>query len=160
MRNQGGHLTCYDILAGTFRASVSLVNQFGSQSIQVERPDVLCVPTDKLIDPDPIGPVDHYKCYEASGLPPTVPPVTLTDQFQTRMVTVLNPFLFCNPASKNDEPILDPNGHLTCYVTDPPTALVGLISVANQFDPSFQVDVGPAIGLCVPSLKLSWTPQP
>jgi hypothetical protein len=83
----------------------------------------------------PEAPPDHYLCYTARFDPKFEKrDVLLQDQFDAVAVThlVKKPKLFCNPASKNGEPMFEPSGHLKCYQLKPQksdrTALV-----RNQF---------------------------
>lgn len=103
----------------------------------------------------PKAPPDHYACYRAK-FKPRQPKreVTLRDQFdeagpvQTR---VLKPRYFCNPASKNGEPIGDPTGHLTCYFLKP-KKLQANATVDNQFGTE-TITTKKAKMLCLPSEK-------
>ena len=127
-------------------------NQFGSQPLVLGDPDSLCVPTEKLIFPGPVF-LDHYKCYVASGAPVDVG-VALVDQFQGRTTLVLEPKLFCAPAEKNGEVMIDPVTHLTCYDTNPISGGPGPIPILNQFIPAAdQLELLQADTLCVPSTK-------
>ena len=154
--NPDDHLTCYWIPEGEFGAVVEVMNQFGPQTLDVGNPNSLCVPTEKFPGPIPLPlMLDHYKCYDAFG-PPVLFPATLTDQFQPQAVTVMDPFLFCNPVDKNGEGITNPDGHLTCHYTEPPGLPIGPIPVRNQFHEDI-VDVWEPLGLCVPSSKESVT---
>jgi len=69
--------------------------------------------------PTPSGALDHFLCYKAGNawgsekFPKTE--VTLSDQFQSRTVTLINPSQYCNAVDKNGEGINDPSAHLTCY---------------------------------------------
>jgi hypothetical protein len=151
------HLTCYQILDGDTPPSVISTNQFGSQPLTLGLPDSLCVPTEKLIFPGPVF-LDHYKCYVASGAPVDVG-VALVDQFQGRTTLVVEPKLFCAPADKNGEGIIDPVTHLTCYDTSPISGGPGPIPILNQFLPGFdQIELLQADTLCVPSTKQVVTP--
>jgi hypothetical protein len=146
------HLTCYQIVDGVAGPAVISTNQFGAQPLTLGVPESLCVPTEKLISPGPVS-IDHYKCYLASGASVDIG-VSLQDQFAVTSAIVLNPRLFCTPASKNGEPIADPISHLTCYDTTPPGASPGPIPILNQFTPAvdqlllFEADL-----LCAPSTK-------
>ncbi len=146
------HLTCYDIVDGVAGPPVISTNQFGAQPLTLGVPASLCVPTEKLIFPGPVD-VDHYKCYEATGAPIDVG-VSIVDQFQGRTTLVLEPKLFCTPASKNGEGIEDVDTHMTCYSTNPLGQPPGLIPILNQFLPgSVQIELlGPDL-LCAPSTK-------
>jgi hypothetical protein len=146
------HLTCYQILDGDPAPPVIATNQFGSQPLTLGDPDSLCVPTEKLIFPGPVF-LDHYKCYVASGAPVDVG-VALQDQFQGRTTLVVEPKLFCTPAEKNGEPMIDPVTHLTCYDTNPISGGPGPIPILNQFTPAPDVfELLDADTLCVPSTK-------
>ena len=146
------HLTCYQILDGDPAPPVIATNQFGSQPLTLGDPDSLCVPTEKLIFPGPVF-LDHYKCYVASGAPVDVG-VALQDQFQGRTTLVVEPKLFCTPAEKNGEPMIDPVTHLTCYDTNPIGGGPGPIPILNQFTAAPDIlDLLQADTLCVPSTK-------
>ncbi len=160
------HLTAYLELGPppVVPLSVDIDNQFGPQNLTIFDPVVLLVPTEKFPPgPGPLPPLprDHFQCYVATGPTLSVPKV-LTDQFSgPDPVTVLAPFLFCNPASKDGGPVLGPPPeHLTCYVFSPSGAPVGPIPIKNQFtEPAIaMIDVFDPFALCVPSEKLSFGP--
>ena len=153
------HLTCYRIVDGVAGPAVISTNQFGVQPLTLGVPDSLCIPTEKLIASGPIS-IDHYKCYFASGASVDIG-VTLQDQFDQTSAIVLNPRLFCTPASKNGEPILDPITHVTCYDTTPPGISPGPIPILNQFLPApDQLLLTEADMLCAPSTKQIAVPEP
>ncbi len=60
---------------------------------------------------------------------------SVQDQFdlipQNAFLTL--PEYFCNPVSKNGEPIIDPDGHLTCYQMDHAPVSVPPVGIRNQF---------------------------
>ena len=139
--------------------TVVVSNQFGThQQLQVHRPVVLAVPTQKNTLPPPKD-LDHFLCYEAVGLNPPNGRVTLHDQFRTEDVKVLNPYLFCNAAEEIDAagvvvtPILHPGTHLLCYMTTK-APFVGIVLVNNRFEVNEGTSVGDADMLCVPSQLL------
>ena len=153
------HLTCYTIPDGTAGPLVISTNQFGAQPLTLGAPDSFCVPTEKLISPGPIN-IDHYKCYLATGAAVDVG-VSLQDQFGTLSAIVLNPRLFCTPADKNGEGIVDPVMHLTCYDTTPPGEAPGPVPILNQFLPAADVlGLLEADMLCAPSTKEIVIPEP
>ena len=102
-----------------------MINQFGLQTLTVQDPVLLGVPTQKL----PFGPppvdvngapfLDHFKIYNATGAPVDAT-VDLVDQFHQELgVPVLQPRYFGNPVVKvhNDvtTTINHPNDFLVCY---------------------------------------------
>src|SRR5262245_29003633 len=117
------HLTMYRLLTAaplSTAATFTATNQFGSTQFTVDKATAIMVPTQKntLAFPDRL---DHYLCYPVSG--PSVNQVaSLTDQFQTREVTVGKPAFFCNPVQKTlldgtTTRIQNRAAHLTCYNT-------------------------------------------
>jgi hypothetical protein len=153
------HLTGY-LMPGP-QPSVHLVivtNQFGKRRLEIGAARQLLVPTKKLIGAQGDVSIDHFACYDAFGSPINAT-VSVQDQFYAAAVTrvVKEPFLFCNPASKNNEGIIDLDDHLTCYHTQPPGTPIGTVPISNQFDlpgqTFFNINVQADIGLCVPSKK-------
>lgn len=106
--------------------------------------------------------LDHFKCYKtkpakgAVKFTPPVDPVTLADAYETKTTTVIKPDTFCNPVSKNGEPINDPTAHLRCYKIKDVKGQAKFpgddVASANQFGPE-QVRLTKAATLCVPSEK-------
>ncbi len=170
--NPRGHLTCYPIAAdaGFVARAVLVRNQFGTATLTVRGPETLCVPSSKTVlsgKSRKVGPgvpgavTDHYKCYAAQGPGPSVI-VKLADQFHLERVRVLEPVSFCNPVSKNGEPIAHPLDHLTCYaVKDVSRRRFAdrVVRVRNQLGSHVLTVVKPRT-LCVPSLKPAVEPPP
>jgi hypothetical protein len=133
-------------------------NQFGSQVIELGPAEELWVPTRKLLGPAQNPPsIDHFNCYQATGHSLDIL-VTVQDQFipgpNPRLVR--EPFLFCNPADKNEEGALNLEDHLTCFRLDPPGVPFGTVPINNQFSPvgaPHLIQVFEDLGLCVPSEK-------
>ncbi len=152
------HLTGYAMPGPPPSVShVIAMHQFGSPILRIGAVRQLLVPATKLIGPPGSLAIDHFTCYEASGgsLGQTV---SLIDQFHPAAVqrVVREPFLFCNPASKNEEGIVDVVDHLACYRTEPAGTPVGPLQVQNQFAPPTQpipIDVQADVALCLPSKK-------
>ena len=46
--NDSAHLTCYRIRGSETQRTVSIQNQFGEQSLRVQEPRLLCVPSEKI----------------------------------------------------------------------------------------------------------------
>jgi hypothetical protein len=101
----------------------------------------------------PKAPPDHFACY--TGKFPRVQKrqVTLRDQFHATPTpaTVGKPFLFCNPAAKNGEPLYEETGHLQCYKLKP-EKLKRTVLVRNQFGER-TVATKKSTVLCLPSGK-------
>jgi hypothetical protein len=139
-------------------------NQFGEQTLTLSAATTLAVPTGKAKAPGrapkPPDDLDHYKCYEASGLPLKELTAGLKDQFLDEKVQVLKPVSFCNPVRKKHgnitTKIQNADVHLACYVTSPSAFKGAKVNTLNQFGPR-EFGVRPADMLCVPSLKLKWS---
>lgn len=60
---------------------------------------------------------NHYLCYPITDLETPFEPrvVFLRDQFNTYQVNILRPVDLCNPVSKNNGIIPEPEHHLVCY---------------------------------------------
>lgn len=164
--NPAHHLTMYQVNPQTtISRTVVVSNQFGTQTLSVAAPEILAVPTGKSIPPTPPPPpptdLDHYKCYAASGPSLTNVTATLTDQFRTDVVHVIQPVRFCNPVEKIHNGvitrILNPTVHLVCYSTSIVTFRTN-INIKNQFVPNGAgLTVQNPDMLCAPSNKLSWS---
>lgn len=159
--NPYSHLKMYVVRPLSVETRTVVVsNQFGTgQQLEVRRPVILAVPTQKDTLPPPKD-LDHFLCYEADGLSPKNGRVTLKDQFRSEDVKVLNPYLFCNAVAEiggatGDEvvtPILHPGAHLVCYFTTK-TPFVRIVIATNRFGEEVS-SVSDADLLCVPSQML------
>ena len=102
--------------------------------------------------------IDHYQCYgekESTKLDPE-PVVSLEDQFAAADVVEVKkrPKFFCNPVSKNGEPIVNPLAHLACYKIKSNAERVKRgLAIENQFTEEQILIVEKPKYLCVPSLK-------
>jgi hypothetical protein len=95
-----------------------------------------------------------YKCYVIGGPPVQVPPVELETRFGVEpVVQVLNPAFLCEPALKNGEGDLTQTPYKAYMIADThdPDAVVSLLT---QFGFEKRVDVGPALFLWEPALKI------
>ncbi len=154
------HLTGYDMPGPPPPASfqrVRVTHQFGARTLQLGPARQLLVPTQKQIGQPPPISIDHFACYEANG-GSLDQPVSLLDQFHPAALvrTLREPFLFCNPASKNQEGVFNVEDHLTCYRSEPAGTPVGSVTITNQFTPPIQptqIDVQADVALCLPSKK-------
>ena len=104
--------------------------------------------------------LDHYKCYKVKDLkmPKFVKTtVSLTDQFGINdgFFEAKKPYLFCNPADKNGEGILNADDHLTCYKVKGPKLLPldrPRVEIGNQLG-TLQLEAKKAALLCLPSTE-------
>jgi hypothetical protein len=157
--NPTDHLTGYNARAPFAKQlNQTVVDQFGTQQLDVVRASLLMVPTAKngvAITP-PVG--DHFTCYKvrrSRGTPKfTARTVSVVDQFESVSETLLKPVLLCAPASKNGEDPTAPAhpNHLLCYKTK--TTPFGSVDITlqNQFGPD-QRTIIHRRELCVPALK-------
>jgi streptogramin lyase len=92
-------------------------------SITAVKPSYLMVPSGKSLTlvPDPTPPpagTNHYLCYKAKAAKlPSIPAITVVDQFGTRQFLLRKIRSVCNPANKSDEDpgaVTDPD-HYICY---------------------------------------------
>jgi hypothetical protein len=159
MQDPTHHLVGYRTKPSPFtkRLRQTLVDQFGTQLLDVVRPDVLDVPTSK----DGVSlasPLDHFQCYtvkRSKGGPKFAKhTVSVADQFETVTLTLVKPVLLCAPASKNNEDPTAPShpDHLTCYKTQDGKFPQSTHTINNQFGLD-QVTLIHRRELCVPSLK-------
>jgi hypothetical protein len=163
--NPTHHLTMYQINPQPIiTRTVTVRNQFGTQTLTTTAATTLAVPTGKSRPPAAPPPpatdcFDHYKCYTASGPSLVNISATLTDQFRTDTVQVMQPVIFCNPVKKIRNgvttPITKPTVHLVCY-SKTVVPFQATINIRNQFVTTNNVVVENPDLLCVPSLKLSW----
>jgi hypothetical protein len=98
---------------------VVVTNQFGPQTVDLVRPEMLLVPTAKgLVGPPPppyVPAIDHYECYRASRARFGRRALQLEDQFGRVAVDVRRTARLCLAVAKDGGPILDPAAHLLCY---------------------------------------------
>src|SRR6185369_1399596 len=154
------HLTGYKAKAPfTKSLNHTVTNQFGSLKLDVVRPDLFMVPTEKdgvaLAPP----PGDHFTCYKvrrSRGTPKFVPvSVSVADQLQTVTETLTKPIRLCAPANKNGENPGAQNhpDHLLCYKAKTQTQFGDVVKpIQNQFGQS-SLRLIHRRELCVPSLK-------
>jgi hypothetical protein len=99
------HFSCYkvkDLKNPVFapRSGVALADQLATNTVDVKKPALLCVPTSKdgsgIVDP-----VTHLCCYKIKS-PPLPAPVRaeVTDQFGGLQVEVKKAGLLCQPCDK------------------------------------------------------------
>lgn len=119
---------------------------------------LVLIPASRLRAQGGVGPFDdvanHYACYDIidhEGFTPT--DARMLDQFGLHAGDLLEPVLLCNPISKDNGPVPEPDWHLVCYdlLVDQDPVQHDL-SVDNQYDTqtlsSFELEL-----ICVPSSK-------
>ena len=102
--------------------SVVVENDFGTQTLIVAKPQLLCLPSERTDVPSPLG-IDHFECYKAK-LAASTPSfgarsVRIENWLDAATVTVSKPKLFCNPVSTDGAVVEDPTARLVCYKTAP-----------------------------------------
>lgn len=135
-----------------------VLNQFGTFTVEVRRPELMLVPSAKSLAAPP-GPladplVDHFKCHRVKRARARLFGLKVDDQFGTLDVDVKRPRWLCSPSDKNGEGIIEPIAHLLCYEarTRPRRpAFGGPFFVHNQFD-ALPMQVSRTTELCVPSV--------
>jgi hypothetical protein len=131
------------------------VDQFGTLTLDLVRPQFLLVPSDKdgVAQQDPL---DHFQCFKvkkSKGAPKFVrQTVNIANQFETTTVTLTKPFKVCVPADKNGEDPTAPDHpqSLVCYKTKGSKLGGSTHSINNQFGLD-QLTVIHRRELCVPS---------
>jgi hypothetical protein len=160
LKDPTAHLACYRIrdVAGQprfARRNVSATNGFGIQNLSVVKARTLCVPSTKDGVPSSLG-LDPFKCYRAQRVVPRLASrdLELSDQFETKTMTVKKPLSLCNPVDADGAGIDDPATHLACYVVKnapgQPRFARKDAAVANDLGAQPLSVLRPA-ALCVPS---------
>jgi hypothetical protein len=141
--------------------NIQIDNQFGPQTLDLTLRNSLAVPSQKISWEQPL---DHFNCYwVAGGLPPGGE-VQLEDQFtagwlgEPLIATVLEPYLFANPAYKWHGEVLTPisnwNNHLTLYSLGYDEGpMLWQVIVTNQVGISQELYVAGPSYLAVPTQK-------
>jgi hypothetical protein len=173
--NPRAHLVClpFTLPAGTTvpAPKVLVTNQFGSATLYLKQPNLLCLPSwtsmtgpPKLKPTTPPG-LNHFSCYpvgDMTGAYKIPPVVLLKDQFAPAPVQVqINPLPqeLCLPTTKivktatgaKTYPILNPKVHLLCF-GGIKTPTKPKVYDENQFGTSV-VPIRIAKWLCLPSTK-------
>ncbi len=116
------HFQCYEVKPSTFAAgTVSLVDEFGSSAVRVQRPRRLCAPADKNgEDPSAPAALDHLEGYRVRGAFANAVGQRVEDQFGVHMVDVTALDQLFVPTAKSfggtppalSDPAID---HFDCY---------------------------------------------
>lgn len=173
--NPRAHLAClpFTLPAGTAvpTPKVLVTNQFGSATLYLKQPNMLCLPSWKsMTGPPKLKPttppgLNHFTCYpvgDTNGSYKIPPSVLLRDQFSPKLVPVqvsAIPSELCLPAKKivktatgtRTYPMVNPAVHLLCF-GGVKTPIKPKVWDENQFGTSV-VHIRAAKWLCLPSTK-------
>jgi hypothetical protein len=162
--NPNHHFVLYSTPVPTTGFTVTVSNQFGTQTMGVSTPAML-VPAG-IVPLLPSADLDHFRCYVGQQITSFAPrTVILQDSLLTETVTVQQPVMLCNPMIKthngNVTGILHPDVHLTCFQTSKSIFPGGSVNLQDQFltelvNPE-NYPIRPPDMLCVPSLLVSWS---
>jgi hypothetical protein len=132
----------------------------GQNPAAVPKATAIPLPTARpqpTVNPGPFR-LDHFLCYLIQ--PPQFegkPGLTMLDQFNPKPIpfTLTSRELLCNPVSKNNEPIINRQGHLTAYTMQGPATEPRNIPVivGNQFGENQRYVVIRAMRFMVPTGK-------
>lgn len=167
--NPNAHLACFKITAPTQPTkTVVVTNQFGSGTLSVGQPQILCLPSWKSLTGPPkettVAPPDlsHFTCYSVSYVKGTAPykvpgPVSLKDEFSSKSVPVKvgAPELLCLPTTKiigkKTYPMVNAAEHLLCFQVSQTPVKTPVFDL-NQFG-NGKVQIAKTSLLCLPSTK-------
>jgi hypothetical protein len=134
-----------------------IVNQFGTLTADLVKPELLMVPTAKDLtqSPNELAPglINHFTCYRVRGAKFKASDLPIEDQIAPYVIDIKKPFRLCVPTDKENEGIVDPAALLACYKEAsmpkrPPFA--GPFFTNNQFGP-MSVFLTRTREFCVPS---------
>jgi len=140
--------TCYAYPGATFSGTAQVANVFGSQSLALADPAVLCTPESTALLP-----LDSFACYAATGTS-VGQSLFLDDGVNAESATVGDPALLCIPTRIDGEALMTPASALVCYDTTTAGSVLGMIGVDNRFGVD-TLDVGLPAGLCLSSTVTS-----
>jgi len=144
------------------RRTVEAIDELGTHTLEVRRPDALLVPSSKVLGsggapPYGVPNIRHYQCYRVRQngfVPPPMPSVV--DQFRSVLYELRKPTKLCTPVDKNGEDPQAPNDptHLVCYQVRGAKLARTAVSTNNQIRPETLDAVRPQ-ELCVPALVVA-----
>jgi hypothetical protein len=166
--NPAGHLACFSITERRQKtpAPIAVHNQFGTGTLFLGQPYLLCLPTWKSLTSPPKHSVaeppglDHFTCYRAQGPDTFVIPavVKLQDEFDRKaVVATVSPLanVVCAPTRKTVNgkvyKVLHPVNMLVCYPVGP-TPIRPRVFDQNQFGHAIVI-IRRTQELCLPSVK-------
>jgi hypothetical protein len=162
------HLMRYPFTPTPREKTVEVVNQFETVVLKTVKAVELVVPSTKSLEATPPPPTgeehsfEHYKCYTLKKVAFKKKEVVVTDQFGVHALVVTARKDLCNPVTKivagRAFQIRRPERHLLCYTVKAPIEPERRVFTNNQFAPEKLVlkstkTAGPAVELCLPSLK-------
>jgi hypothetical protein len=160
--HRSAHLNCYltkDVDVKFTSVKADITNQFGTTTVEIVRPEGLCVPSLKSktrvappTTPNPEKAIDHFRCYVVTPVDVSKS-VKLTDQFGSTATRTLRLVELCTPVSKNGGRVRRPKAHLACYsIKDGSAFKPRTVRVRNQFGLVNVRAIEPST-LCLPSFK-------
>jgi len=164
------HFQCYEIRRGPgpVVSGVTVVDQFGSSTVTVSKPNKLCAPTNKEGE-DPTAPTHpgHLKAWQDKHNRPKVLNRLIVNQFGSLRLDITRPQFLFVPAAKGlnatPPPLAQPTpDHFQCYKVKRSrgatkfTKIVG-VSGQDQFGP-YVVDLLKPKWLCAPANKSNEDP--
>ncbi|HEX9667380.1 MAG TPA: hypothetical protein VGA95_12605 [Thermodesulfobacteriota bacterium] len=163
-KDEFAHLTWYRIRKDKPEKEITYLNQFTEfkpNKITVRKLSALLVPTEKIEKNSQFPKnLDHYLCYQVVTGFDRSKQITLDDQFQEKVTTSAGgPEYFCNPSSKNNDPIKNNEDHLAVYVLGRGKEVDKEITIKNQFKKQ-SLKVLDQVFLLVPTKKLKVSPPP
>jgi hypothetical protein len=104
------HFWCYDVTGAPVGASVTLDDQFGSDTVRVEQPDLFCNPVEKIhagVRTRILERQVHLTCYDIKGPQRTeATRFGVFNQFESDTFTITSYELLCVPSEKTGfEPV-------------------------------------------------------
>jgi hypothetical protein len=151
------HFTCYKIKASRRKPkfvpvlNVAVVDQFGPTTMDITKPTMLCLPTDKLgEDPGVETTLDHLTCYKAKLRSPfdRVEGVNVDNQFGTRQLDAKKPAEICIPSLRNPS-----------AATPTPTSTAPTATPTSTITPTATTTVTPtATVTATPTITATGTP--
>jgi hypothetical protein len=153
-----GRLTCYKIkgpkLDAANRPVLGVEDRFGTLSLEVKKPALLCLPPST----SPSLILDPFVCYAVKDLKDpkfAAATVSLADEFGVNDgdFAVQKPAMFCTPAEVDGAEVAQPKGQLTCYKVKGPKLDAGArpsVEVTDRFG-ALRLEASKPAFLCVPS---------
>ena len=169
------HLSWYGAIGRDTLLGIEFRNQFGHDTVNIDRVKYLLVPTRKFPH-NPPDRLDHYKAYRIRSPKTLRLPIELADQFDLQgpppqlpeHIDSLKERYFLTPAQKQrpgfpPEPVYDTVTHYVAYQIYPPQRKPQIRDVEDQFSPPvhiLQVDSSQLLLVPTRKLKVIFPPPP